>query len=139
MSDKRKSILLSEKIKIVIRAKNGESLHSLEADTGYQRCQIRKWVKNESLLLSSTSKKDKRIKGAGRKLMYPEIEEDVLSWFRRQRAKKLVVNYSTLRREAKRIAEVLIVIIETNFSLFLLIKIILFKNKRVKICLISGT
>lgn len=105
-SAKRKSILVAEKIKIVMRAKNGESLHSLEANTGYQRSQIKRWIQNEKKLQELPGQKAKRIKGAGRKIFFPEVEEEVLKWFKTQRLKKLVVNYSTLKREALRIAEV---------------------------------
>ena len=107
MSAKRKSVLLSEKIKIIARSKNGESLHSLAENTGYQRYQIRNWIRKEKQIIScNKQRQSKRVSGGGRKIMYPVIEEEILKWFRSQRSKKLIVNYSTLRREALSIAKV---------------------------------
>lgn len=97
------SITVAEKLKIVARAKNGESLHSLERGTGYQRCQIRKWIRNEDKLCI-TGKEKRRTKGAGRKSAYPELEKAIMIWFRNQRSKKLVVNYNSMRRESLRLA-----------------------------------
>lgn len=103
---RRKNILLSEKMKIVTRARNGESLHSLERTTGYQRSQIRGWIRNVNKmnLFGNGKREHSRVKGGGRKPKFPQVEEELLAWFREQRSKKLVVNYSTIRREATTMA-----------------------------------
>lgn len=100
----KRSITISDKLKIVTRAKNCESLHSLHKATGYQRNQIRIWIRNEEALLLC-SKESRRTKGGGRKLEFPQIETNIINWFKVQRKKKLIVNYRNLRREAMRLAK----------------------------------
>ncbi len=74
---RKKNIKVADKIKIVNHAKNGESLHSLERATGYQRNQIRRWLKNEEILLQRENESS-RVKGAGRKIMFPVIEKKMI-------------------------------------------------------------
>ena len=104
MKPKRKSITSDEKLTVVARAKRGESLNSLEKETGHQRTQIRKWIAQEDKLIE-LQRKQKRVKGGGRKPLFPEIEMLAIEWFKKQREKKLVVNYNMFRREAMKICQ----------------------------------
>lgn len=100
----RKNIKIAEKLRIIQQAKNGASLNSLEKSSGFQRCQIRQWLKNEDKLLQLQKSKS-RINGGGRKNLFPELENQTMEWFRKQRDRKLVVTYASFRKQAQLIAK----------------------------------
>ena len=58
MSDKirRRTIPVEEKLEVLERLKRGDTLYSIERTTGYQRCQIRQWIKSSKLARLLTPK-----------------------------------------------------------------------------------
>lgn len=99
----KKKITCATKKNIIMQVKSGTSLHSLEIRYGYQRQQIKKWVKQESKI-NMVNKSRNRVSGGGRKQFYPALEKKLLLWFRDQRNRKLVINYPRLRAECRKIA-----------------------------------
>ena len=101
---RKAQICVDEKLKIIARMKAGESLNTLEKDTGYQRSQIKRWIKQENELLAAKGNA-KRVSGGGRKPSYDKLEAAIVKWFCEKRAKKLVFTYLTIREKAKRFVE----------------------------------
>ncbi len=109
----RQEIPVDVKLAIVRRYRNGESLRSLEIETGYQRVQIRNWAKQEANLSTLKNKKSrKRLSGSGPKPSFPEIEQQLLTWFQAKRDQKHQVSYESLAKQAKEIASELNVPVE---------------------------
>ena len=58
----RREIPVAKKLEVLKRNRNGEKLYRLEQDTGFQRAQIKNWLKNEYRLLSvKVKQKRKRV------------------------------------------------------------------------------
>ena len=58
----RREIPVAKKLEVLKRYRNGEKLYRLEQDTGFQRAQIKNWLKNEDRLLSvKVKQKRKRV------------------------------------------------------------------------------
>ena len=87
------------------RYRNGEKLYRLEQDTGFQRAQIKNWLKNEDRLLSvKVKQKRKRVSASGPGAKFQEVEEHLFSRFKDEREQKHQVNYLRLREKAQEIA-----------------------------------
>ncbi|CAF1522407.1 unnamed protein product [Rotaria sordida] len=88
---KRRQWTLKEKMKILSEHNKGASLHKLELKYKCTRKMIREWKKNENELIKllkekgTKSKKRKRIGGAGAKLLYPDLDEHLIGWYRSKR------------------------------------------------------
>ena len=46
----RRKIPVAKKLEVLKRYRNGKKLYRLEQDTGFQRAQIKNWLKNEDRL-----------------------------------------------------------------------------------------
>ena len=76
----RREIPVAKKLEALKRYRNGEKLYRLEQDTGFQRAQIKYWLKNEDRLLSVKEKqKRKRVSGSGPGAKFQEVEEHLFS------------------------------------------------------------
>ena len=101
----RREIPVAKKLEVLKRYRNGEKLYRLEQDTGFQRAQIKNWLKNEDRLLSvKVKQKRKRVSGSGPSAKFQEVEEHLFSWFKDEREQKHQVNYLRLREKAQEIA-----------------------------------
>lgn len=103
---RKKAISFEEKLAIVRRYRSGESLSALNRQTGYQRQQIKKWAAREDAFQSSAKTRQRsRLSGAGSKPKFPQIEDELYSWFQSQRKNSLQVNYRLLRRKAREMGD----------------------------------
>lgn len=101
----RTKINISAKLNIISQVKNGASLHSLSKSSGFQRAQIKNWLKNEVRLTNTDCKNKCRVRGGGRRASFPQLEVKLLDWFQHQRRQKLIVNFRRIRIEANKFAK----------------------------------
>lgn len=69
----RTKINISAKLNIISQVKNGASLHSLSKSSGFQRAQIKNWLKNEVRLTNTDCKSKCRVRGGGRRASFPQL------------------------------------------------------------------
>ena len=112
---KRKSYTIFEKLKGVkavedVKTRYGNNLSSAGRAMNIGRKQLRTWIADEDKLRRCTKKqKSRRLAGAGRKPLFPEIETQLLVWIKTERTMRRNISWSRLQREAKSIAEQMII------------------------------
>ena len=102
---KKEAITYGEKIKLVQLIKdNVYSLHSLSEKIGFDRRDIRLWVKNYDEMLSSNEPNRKRKTGAGKEKTIPDIIKDnLLVFIEELRSNHINVTNDILIRKLKAI------------------------------------
>lgn len=80
---KLKQYSVKEKLEYLEKLdKEWKSVAEAERKTGIAAKRFREWKKQKSQLLEQTNQRSaKRLKGAGRKMLYPELDAALLGWF----------------------------------------------------------
>jgi len=80
------------------------NLAAASRGTGIARSCLQLWLKQQEKLTNAPSKRRKRRLGAGRKAMFPEVENQLCSWVKSERVNKQNVSWRRLQLKAKDIA-----------------------------------
>ena len=72
----------------------------MERNRSISRKSIGKWLQNSPQIIANSASNSPRLPGSGRKLFFPEVENELLRFFKEQRGNKLSVNKDDLRRHA---------------------------------------
>lgn len=97
---------LGYKIKVIEFAKNHGN-HAASRNFSVDRKRVREWRQKEDNIRETSESKGKtickRLRGAGRKIVYDTIESDVLQWLKQRRINGVRVTGKALKNEARRL------------------------------------